>query len=190
MGKIILVTGGARSGKSSYAESILKDNDNVIYIATAIAFDDEMKDRIKKHQNMRNKKWETVDAYRNLKEVIAAKSKNRDALFFDCVTIMVSNLMIIDRDVNWDIISQEKLNEIEGEVLREIDALMEAMKAFRGTSVLVTNELGMGIVPEYPLSRYYRDIAGRVNQRIAAAADEVTLVVSGIPLKIKGEQTP
>jgi len=187
MGKIILVTGGARSGKSSYAESILKNEDNVIYIATAIAFDDEMKERIKKHQQMRNQKWDTVDAYKNLKEIISSKAKNKTAIFFDCITIMVTNLMIIDRDVDWDNISQGKLKKIEDEVLKEVGEFIEALKEFRGTSVLVTNELGMGVVPAYPLSRYYRDVAGRVNQKIAAVADEVTLVVSGIPLKIKGE---
>ncbi len=185
MGKIILVTGGARSGKSAYAESLLANHDNVLYIATAIPFDEEMKDRIRKHRSMRNPKWETVDAYKDLDKVIAQNSGDRDAIFFDCITMMVNNLMLVDRDLDWDNISTEEANEVEDAIMEEAQKFIEGMKKFEGETVVVTNELGMGIVPLNPIIRYYRDITGRVNQSIAHEADEVIFVVSGIPMKIK-----
>ncbi|MFC1670403.1 bifunctional adenosylcobinamide kinase/adenosylcobinamide-phosphate guanylyltransferase [Spirochaetota bacterium] len=185
MGKITLITGGARSGKSTFAEELLKGKDSVLYIATAMASDSEMKERIGRHRSRRNPKWETVEAYKDLGELVKAKCKDRDYILLDCITLLVTNLMILENDVNWDNIDSKLLNKIEEGIKDEVDNFLDALNDFEGEAIIVTNELGMGIVPEYPLPRYYRDIAGKINQQIARVAHEVYLTVSGIPVKIK-----
>ncbi len=181
-----MVTGGARSGKSTYAEKLCIDrNDKVAYIATSIPFDEGMKDRIKKHRASRPKEWKTYEIYKDIHESIAEMGKNHDTALLDCVTLLVNNLMF-DFDMNWDACSRNEIDTIESNIQKEIDLLIEEIRKTNLYFVFVTNELGMGIVPENRLSRIYRDIAGRINQKIAALSDEVYLTVSGIPLKIKG----
>jgi len=188
MGKLIFVTGGARSGKSRFAEELLDGIDDVLYIATAVAFDDEMRERIKLHRERRNPLWKTVEGYRETGFVINEHSSGSLALLLDCITVLVTNLMLSDQSIDWDQISTSEIDDIEENINFEIDKLLEAVRSFKGTAVVVSNEVGMGIVPAAPLSRHFRDIAGRVNQRIAASADDVYFTVSGIPLKIKGEK--
>jgi adenosylcobinamide kinase/adenosylcobinamide-phosphate guanylyltransferase len=188
MGKIILITGGARSGKSRFAEMLLKNNDDVLYIATGIPFDNEMKDRIAKHRERRNKNWTTVEAYHRLDKIINENTKNRKFILIDCVTLMINNLMLVDNNIDWNSACPEEISKLENSVMSEIESLISAARNFTGRTIIVTNELGMGIVPAEPLGRYYRDIAGRANQIIADAADEVYLLVSGIPVIIKGQQ--
>lgn len=184
MGKLILVTGGARSGKSRFAEEYLRTNfQDVLYIATAIPYDDEMKQRIKKHQDQRPSSWPTYEGHKQLENVIGPCENS--AILLDCVTILITNLM-------FDIIGAKDITEcdsqaVETEVMGYIDHILEATKAYKGTIVMVTNEVGQGLVPEHALSRFFRDMAGRVNQRIAQQADQVYMAVSGIPVKIKGE---
>jgi adenosylcobinamide kinase / adenosylcobinamide-phosphate guanylyltransferase len=185
MGSIIFITGGARSGKSRFAEQLLKGEDNVIYVATGIAFDDEMKDRIAKHKSSRNSKWQTVEAYRDLDKVLLPKAKDKKYILVDCLTIMVSNIMHLGKEINWDIVSPDIVNSIEDEVAAEVNKLLKTAVEFSGKMIIVSNELGMGVVPPSPLGRYYRDIAGRMNQFAADAAESVYFVVSGIPVKIK-----
>ncbi len=187
MGKITFVTGGARSGKSGFAEELLNGQNEVLYIATGIPFDDEMKDRIAKHKQSRNKNWGTAEAYKELDEIIKENSNNKKHILLDCITLMINNLMTLDNNVDWDAIKPQKALEIETGVHNEIKKLLKAAGDFTGQTIIVSNELGMGLVPHEPLSRLYRDIAGRANQTIAAAADDVFLVVSGIPVKIKGQ---
>ena len=184
MGKLIFVTGGARSGKSSFAEEQVKIFDEkTAYIATAIAFDDGMKDRIKKHQAQRPAKWQTIEAYHDFEKV-----KNDPAfieaqvILFDCLTVMVTNNML-DQQVDYDICSMETVGQIEELIKIEVETLLDVCKD--KTLVMVTNEVGMGLVPAYKLGSYFRDIAGRMNQLVASRADEVYLCVSGIPVKIK-----
>ncbi|MBN2040591.1 MAG: bifunctional adenosylcobinamide kinase/adenosylcobinamide-phosphate guanylyltransferase [Spirochaetes bacterium] len=186
MSMIRFITGGARSGKSRFAEDFLKNEDNVIYIATGIAFDDEMKDRIAKHQESRNSKWITLEAYKGFKEILKDKLADREFMLLDCVTIMVTNLMILEKNIDWDKIDPDEVNKIEKTIQDEVLGFMDAAKNFSGQTIIVSNELGMGIVPPTPVGRHYRDIAGRMNQIIAGIADEVYFVVSGIPVKIKG----
>lgn len=186
MGRIKFITGGARSGKSRLAESFLKNEDNVIYIATGIAFDNEMKDRIAKHRETRNSNWITVEAYKSLDSKLKNITGGMDYILLDCVTIMVSNLMLLENDVDWDNAGIEMVNSIERNILQEINKFLDIVRGFSGETIIVSNELGMGIVPPTPLGRYYRDIAGRANQVIADLADEVYFVVSGIPMRIKG----
>lgn len=188
MGKIVLATGGARSGKSRFAETYLENRfEKVAYLATAIAFDDEMKDRIKKHQAQRPDHWQTFEGYRDLDQVIAEISKQAEACLLDCLTILVTNhMMDAHESVNWDKPSPAAINAVETAILNEVRTLLSEARKQELTLVLVANELGMGLVPEYPMSRAFRDIAGRVNQLVASEADEVYFVVSGIPMCIKG----
>lgn len=185
MGKLILVTGGARSGKSSFAENLVKSfGENVVYIATSIPFDDEMKLRVKKHREQRPSNWETVEAYKNLHKELEGKLVSTSAVMLDCITVMVTNLMF-EKCPDFDKISNEDIIQIEDYVRLQIDLLISTAKEADVPFVLVTNELGMGIVPEHKSSRVFRDIAGRTNQELAKAADDVYFCVSGIPMKIK-----
>ena len=186
MGSLTLVTGGARSGKSSFAEEfIAKRGQNIGYIATARPFDAEMEDRIAKHRMQRPSSWQTFEAPTDPAQTLTDHGSQFDALLLDCMTVMITN-RILAHEVNWDQPSVEQLNQIEVDILLQVNALITATTLGRAELVAVTNEVGYGIVPTSPLSRFFRDCAGRVNQRMAAAADEVYLVVSGIPVLIKG----
>ena len=168
MSKSILITGGARSGKSVLAETITRGlGARAIYIATAEALDDEMSDRIARHQARRGPEWTTIAEPRDLVGALR-RSDGAAPRLVDCLTIWLSNLMLAGLD--W-----------EGEVAR----LAELLPRLRAPVILVTNEVGSGIVPENALARAYRDAAGLCNQRIAAACDEVWLCVAGYPLKVK-----
>lgn len=186
MKNIVLITGGARSGKSTYAEKLANQaKSGVLYIATSIPFDDEMKDRVKKHKERRPSTWYTFEGYRNLKSVFYNEEMQFDTILLDCITIMVTNLMFDNAGDSFDDLSNEAIDTMESEILQEVaDFLNEAEKSTK-TIIIVTNEIGSGIVPEYKMARVFRDIAGRVNQYIADRAQEVHLVVCGIPIKIK-----
>ncbi len=186
MGKITLITGGARSGKSRFAESLLEGRESVLYVATAIPFDREMKDRIALHRSRRNPAWETLECHRGFASIIPGKIGGRGHILFDCVTVMVSNMMVVDNAIDWDAADRAAVDDVEKEVINEVKDLLNIFRDFSGDSIIVTGELGMGIVPATPLGRHYRDIAGSVNQIIAAESDNVFLVVSGVPVRIKG----
>ena len=186
MKNIILITGGARSGKSTYAEELAKEaKGGVLYIATSIPFDDEMKDRVKKHKERRPSTWDTFEGYKNLKKVFYNKNLQFDTILLDCITIMVTNLMFDKAGDNFDELNEQEINTMEKDILQEVNDFLNAAEESLKTIIIVTNELGSGIVPEYKMSRVFRDIAGRVNQYIASRASEVNLVVCGIPIKIK-----
>lgn len=180
---MILVTGGARSGKSRHAEALIADSPQVLYIATSQIFDEEMAARIQHHRDGRPPHWRTAECWRHLDALITPDNAPEEAILLECITTMVTNLLFAmggDTDPdNWDYAAMEQAIE------DEIRALIDACRRCPAQVVLVTNEVGMGIVPENRLARHFRDIAGRVNQRLAAAADEVWLVVSGIGVKIK-----
>ncbi|GAB6106193.1 bifunctional adenosylcobinamide kinase/adenosylcobinamide-phosphate guanylyltransferase [Fusibacter bizertensis] len=186
MSKIHLIVGGARSGKSSFAEDCAKkQTEKVVYLATAIVTDEDMKHRIEKHQLDRPSYWYTFERYRNFNAI--AKQPEflaADLLLLDCLTVMTTNLMF-DAHQDYDSISKDKLIEIEQLILAEIDELIDIAEQYNKSLILVTNEVGMGLVPAYKLGSYFRDIAGRVNRHVAARADEVTFVAVGIPLKLK-----
>ncbi|UEL49384.1 bifunctional adenosylcobinamide kinase/adenosylcobinamide-phosphate guanylyltransferase [Terrisporobacter hibernicus] len=185
MSNIILVTGGARSGKSSFAESLcIKQNNKTAYIATSVAFDDEMKNRVKKHQEGRPKNWKTYEIYKDIYSIVEELNKNHDTVIMDCVTLMVNNLMFT-QGIEVDEATSEELNELENYIREQITKLLEAVKKTNLYFVIVTNEIGMGIVPENKLSRIYGDFVGRANQLIASYSNEVYFVVSGIPMKVK-----
>ncbi|MFL0245775.1 bifunctional adenosylcobinamide kinase/adenosylcobinamide-phosphate guanylyltransferase [Candidatus Clostridium stratigraminis] len=196
MGKLCLVTGGARSGKSSFAEKMARDiNESVLYIATSIVFDEEMKDRVKKHRAQRPRNWDTFEGYKNLAPEVFKASKKHKGILLDCATIMMTNLLFDIVGTTFDdaadaaniteIITNERLAEIETRIIKEFETFIDAVKETSLTVIVVTNEIGFGVVPETVLGRVFRDIAGRVNQYIASRAEEVYLVVCGIEMKIK-----
>jgi adenosylcobinamide kinase/adenosylcobinamide-phosphate guanylyltransferase len=185
MGKLILITGGARSGKSSFAEETAKSfGSNILYCATSIAFDEEMKDRIKRHRERRPCEWETVEAYRDLDVALGRRLAGKDAVLLDCITIMVSNLML-ERSMDWEGAGVDEIGSAEERTGLEIEKLLKLAASAEIPFIAVTNELGMGVVPPTVLGRAIRDIGGRANQALAKAAAEVYLCISGIPVKIK-----
>lgn len=177
---IMLITGGARSGKSSFAESLYKDNRDVVYIATSKIIDSEMEERVKLHQDSRPKEWRTYEGNYNLEKAID-EEKN---YILDCITVLTSNIMF-DISKYEDYIDFNLQKEIEDRAVSEIKNLICEIRKRNYNLVLVTNEVGDSIVPEHHISRVFRDIQGRVNQNIASLADEVYLVCCGIPVKIK-----
>lgn len=186
MGKLILVTGGARSGKSTFAEKkAAEQGNNVLYVATAKRTDEEMEQRIARHRERRPAEWETYEGYKNLDMALEGLLKGRSAVLLDCITIMVSNLML-DGSCDWDSLTRDRADEIEDTILHQLERLVSLVKMNEVPFILVTNEVGMGIVPAYSMGRDFRDIAGRMNQLLAGTADEVYFCVSGIPVKIKG----
>lgn len=186
MSKIILVTGGARSGKSTFAEKLAakihseckNDLKHKAYIATAQILDDEMAQRIKMHQARRDKEWRTFEAPFNAELSIEAADEIADVILFDCLTIYISNFVCAFN-------SLDDTDKIYSELKSLVNNLIEAAKKNNGTIIFVTNEVGSGIVPANKLSRVYRDCAGIANQMIAIVADEVYMVVSGIAFDIK-----
>jgi adenosylcobinamide kinase/adenosylcobinamide-phosphate guanylyltransferase len=185
MGRLILVTGGARSGKSSFAEESARFfGGRILYIATAVGMDEEMIERIRRHRLQRPAGWDTLETFRDFDVSLPGLLKDRDAVLLDCVTVMVSNIML-QKAMDWEDLSVDEINDAEKEVMRQVESLLSIIQTVEIPFILVTNELGMGVVPPYALGRAVRDIAGRVNQVLARAAEEVYLCVSGIPVKIK-----
>lgn len=182
---MILITGGARSGKSRLAEQFAAEQgDNVLYIATSIVTDEEMAQRIAIHQQTRPATWQTHEGFSQLGNVIRDRGAEHDAIMLECITTMITNLMF----ENTGDIPAETMDftALESKINHQVDALLDSCRLCPCPVYIVTNEVGFGIVPENLLARRFRDIAGRVNQRLAAFADEVYLVVSGIELKMKG----
>lgn len=182
---LVMITGGARSGKSEFAEKLAlqKGENSVLYIATSIPFDDEMKERVKRHKERRPPFWQTKEAYKNLYGIISKSSA--EVVLIDCLTVMITNLLM-EVDLTWDNAGADEIGNIENRIADEIDEILIAKENFNKYIIIVTNEVGMGLVPEYKLGRIFRDIAGRMNKKVAEVSDEVYLMVSGIPIKIKG----
>lgn len=193
---IVLVTGGARSGKSSFAEKwCMKHAESAIYIATAQAFDEEMKERIALHRAQREDSefsWLTLEESFGLPDKLRQLSgKNGDpqALDFaspvvlvDCLTLWLSNILLQSEH------PEGSGHFDSGRIMEQIQELVAAAGTFTGTVVFVTNEVGDGIVPEYALGRLYRDLAGNMNARMARVAEQVFLVTAGIPIELKSRE--
>lgn len=181
MGKIILITGGARCGKSSFAENyVQKHGTNIAYIATSQIYDDEMAYRVKLHQQRRPSSWQTFEAPFNAHEAINEAFTKCDTILFDCLTLYLSNYLCSDSVTDY---TMAQLSDGAKQMMS--DLIQAVNHTTDKTCVFVTNEVGSGIVPENALARKYRDLAGLCNQQIAKAASEVYFVVSGIPVKIK-----
>ncbi len=196
MGKIVFITGGARSGKSSFAmKEASKIHGKRLYIATAEPLDDEMRERIERHKKERPGGWDTVEEPMNIAEVMRKAPKEYDVIVLDCLTLWMSNILIRIGEGERGLKGRIHLRGFTGESVRipqyhEMDRLIDMLKDFKRsfatTLFIVSNEVGMGIVPENKLARTFRDLAGMLNQRVGEIADEVYLVLSGIPVKIKG----
>ena len=183
MGKLTLILGGARSGKSTFAEKMAADGGGkVVYIATAEAKDDEMVARIKKHQAERPLSWQTREIPTNIATHLAQNPIETDVVLLDCVTLLVTNILMA---TNPDL---DDLDEAMSEtaVSAEISALISTIQQSDAHWLIVSNEVGLGLVPPYPIGRLYRDTLGRANQQLAQAADHVYFLVAGLPMVVKG----
>lgn len=181
MGSITFVTGGARSGKSTFAERIAAQSGSpVVYVATMEAGDDELRERIARHQERRPADWTTVEAPHAIVE--AVQSAPGDAcLLLDCLSLWVTNRLLAGLGESP---TPAEANAFETMLDTEVEALLAAVRGRSGTAVIVTNEVGSGLVPPYPLGRVYRDILGRVNQRVSLAADRAWLLIAGRPIEL------
>jgi adenosylcobinamide kinase / adenosylcobinamide-phosphate guanylyltransferase len=185
--KIIFITGGARSGKSSFAlAKALTVAGRKAYIATAEALDEEMAKRIEQHKKQRGKEWDTIEEPLKIAEVMKKLSGNYSALVLDCMTLWLSNLFMNTQS--------KGLQTIESEIQELLDTLRQLKSPAAGdpdsgfcSLYIVSNEVGMGIVPENETARKFRDMAGILNQKIAEVSDEAYMMVAGIPMKMKGK---
>ncbi|PJF30364.1 MAG: bifunctional adenosylcobinamide kinase/adenosylcobinamide-phosphate guanylyltransferase [Candidatus Thermofonsia Clade 1 bacterium] len=180
MGDLILLLGGARSGKSTTALRMAAERggDSVLFIATATASDEEMAARIAQHQAERPAAWQTLEAPRDIGTAVACLSAQPRVIVVDCITLLAANaLLSLPEDC-----TQAQANAA---ILAEIDSLLAAQHTSPATWIVVSNEVGMGIVPPYRLGRLYRDALGSANQRLAAAAAEVYLMVAGLAWRLK-----
>ena len=174
----VLVTGGTRSGKSSFAEKLaLESGGPVVYVATAAPLDDEIRQRIAAHRRRRPPEWQTVEEPLDLAGVLR-RSQAGTTVLIDCLTLFVTNWLL-----GQDPAALKGLEEVFRPILAD---LSQAIQACPAGVIIVTNEVGSGIVPENPLARSFRDLAGVANQMVAAACDQVYWVVGGIPVRIKG----
>ena len=190
MGKIILIIGGARSGKSEFAENILHSShcERKGYIATSRIWDEEMKTRVISHQVRRPNSWKTWEYPQIQTDDLKNIWPQADIFLFDCVTMYVNNFLMDSYDwtnMESDVLSQHDLDNMTQQLLLNIEKVVAGVCESDAQVIFVSNELGMGIVPDNPLSRLYRDLVGAANQRIAKAATEVYLVISGIPLILR-----
>lgn len=171
---LTLVTGGSRSGKSRYAMETALQDTNRVFIATAQAFDKEMQARVQAHRAERSDRFQTIEEPTDLAGAIGNVPVNTDIILVDCLTVWIGNLM------------HKHGTDITAD-LPEISALLHLLESPPSNIILVTNEVGCGIIPENAMARRFRDLTGRVNQLVAGRADRVMLCVSGIPIVIKGD---
>jgi len=174
MGKFIFVIGGARSGKSYYAQELAKGiGKNVAFIATCVPQDEEMKKRVAVHKKLRPRSWKTIEEPKNIKSALDSLNNKFGAIIIDCLGLFVSNLLGDETK--------------DTKIKKEVKAIAGALSKSKATAILVSNDVGSGIVPANALARRFRDILGSANQMMASAADEVIFMQSGIPVKIKSK---
>ena len=184
--KSILIIGGARSGKSHFAQELaLKSGESVLFVATATAGDEEMQHRIEEHQRARSATWPTLEVTTHIASQIEQKIGKAQMVIVDCITLLVNNIFsqYIDQ-------TSEQIDAplIEKRVTSEISELVECINHIDASFIIVTNEVGMGLVPANKMGRLYRDLLGKANQLLAEQADEVYLMVAGLPVQIKPPQ--
>lgn len=171
--KIIFITGGARSGKSHFALELAQNFPGPkAYLATAQALDQEMAERIRRHKRNRPKEWQTLEEPLRVAKIIKEKGGHFSLILIDCLTLWISNGLT----ANWT----------DKKILQEAGRLLKACRGTRCSLIIVSNEVGMGIVPDNASARVFRDLSGRIHQEISRQADEVYFMVSGLPQKLKG----
>ena len=182
-GDLILILGGARSGKSRHAEALAaRLGERVLYVATAEAGDEEMRARIAAHRARRPPEWETLEAPLGVGAALLAHptAAHADVILLDCLTLLVSNILLAGGEEEPD------AEAVWPRVQAEVEGLLAAHRRLPGHLLIVSNEVGMGLVPPYPLGRTYRDCLGQANQVLARAAERVILMIAGIPMKVVG----
>jgi adenosylcobinamide kinase/adenosylcobinamide-phosphate guanylyltransferase len=172
---LTLILGGARSGKSTHALTLARDADKVLFVATAEARDDEMAARITAHRGERPSTWDTIEAPRALATALASRTNDYDVVIIDCLTLWVSNLLLTTPPLD---------------PVGATPPLLDVYERHDPDWIVVSNEVGLGLVPDTPLGRTYRDALGVVNRQVATAADTVLFMVAGQPLKIKPPPLP
>ena len=173
--KVIFITGGCRSGKSRYALDYANRHfSKKLYLATCEVLDQEMAQRVENHKKMRGPEWQTVEEPLEVVEKVRRYGDEAEVVLLDCITLWLSNLLL-----KWD---------DDSKVTGEVDRLIKTLKKSQASFLIVSNEVGMGIVPADPLSRRFRDLSGTANQRIAEVADTLILMVSGLPIFLKGKE--
>ncbi len=180
MGKLFLVIGGARSGKSDFAQALaerLSPDGKVLFVATAEALDQEMERRIEAHKASRPPQWETLEASTNVGKALMGKELP-PVVVLDCITMLVSNVLLAGGE-------SEPTEKALSRVDEEIESLLETCRRSDSTWIVVTNEVGLGVVPASRLGRLFRDMLGRANKMLAAEADSVLWMVAGIPVDVK-----
>ncbi len=173
--ELILILGGARSGKSSFAERLAGQYETVLFVATAEALDEDMERRIAHHKRSRPSDWNTLEEPIKLASALEGTADNFEVCLIDCLTVWVSNMLL----------KLEESSDAEKVILSELEHVLEAYEQSSSTWIVVSNEVGLGVVPPTSLGRRYRDALGRVNQMVAARADRVYLTVAGLALELK-----
>lgn len=193
----ILILGGARSGKSTFAQSMAaKLGKKVLFVATAQPLDEEMASRIEEHKKVRPKAWHTLEIDTKVGHKLHSQIGDADIVLLDCITLLVSNILTKEHgkplsspltgEDEGENESAEAIAEAEKQVMAEMEDLLDCINKHAGNFIVVSNEVGLGLVPDNKLGRIYRDLLGKANQLIAQRASEVYFMVSGIPVKIKG----
>ncbi len=177
-GALTFIVGGARSGKSARAEQLAASGERVLYVATAEGRDEEMRSRIAAHRAARPEHWDTLEEPLHLAGALRSVHHRYDTVLIDCLTLWVSNLLL-DRP------GSASEGDLEERILLSANELLDVHEGSHANWILVSNEVGLGVVPPSPLGRAYRDALGRVNQAVATRAGEVCLMVAGLPLQIK-----
>lgn len=183
---VTFVIGGARSGKSTFAEMKAKEySEKVLYLATAVVTDQAMADRVKKHKQQRPDSWKTLEMYSDFKNLVNfPEFVDSESIMIDCITTLVGNFMF-DSKLDFDLCSIEKVNELEEHITLEVMSLIDVCNQNNKKLIIVSNETGMGVVPSYYMGNYFRDISGRINSKISLKSDYMYFIFSGIPIKLK-----
>lgn len=193
-GSLTLVLGGARSGKSTFAEQLAGawGGDDVLYVATAQAGDEEMQERIRRHRQERPPDWRTLEAPRDAGQAILQQGGDAHVILLECLTLLVSNVVVDAYEEvpasKTDVSLPEAEAQAEKAVLAEVQTLIDVAQRPGRRVIVVSNEVGLGVVPPYPLGRVYRDLLGRANQILARYANAVYFLAAGIPMLLKGEE--
>jgi len=187
MGRTTLIIGGARSGKSRYAQELArKTSGRVLFVATAEAGDEEMRRRIEEHKKARPATWRTLEVQTNVGSRIRQEMGEAQVVIVDCIALLVNNILQPYYKVEG---GRVELKDIEKAVADEISALLQCFTQVKASFIVVSNEVGTGIVPVDGISRLYRDLLGKANQMLAQQADEVLMMVAGIPLSLKSKES-
>lgn len=183
---VTFVIGGARSGKSTFAEEKAKEyGSKVLYLATAVITDQAMADRVNKHREQRPKSWETLEMYSGFEKLNNhIEFKESEVILIDCITTLIGNFMF-DSKIDFDNCNAEEINILEIRITKEVKSLIDICNQNNKKLIIVSNETGMGVVPSYYMGNYFRDMSGRINREISERTDFMYFIFSGIPIKLK-----